>query len=94
VTAGSKTPAEQLAAAVRDWLAERVRACDRNAPTDLYTDLLRSVEPPLLDEVMRRVQGNRWVAAQWLGLNRATVRKKLGLYNLHQTPHHDEEETG
>ena len=35
-----------------------------------------------LDEVMRRVHGNRWVAAQWLGLNRATVRKKLGLYHL------------
>ncbi len=31
---------------------------------------------------MRRVQGNRWTAAQWLGLNRATVRKKLGMYNL------------
>jgi hypothetical protein len=31
---------------------------------------------------MRRVQGNRWVAAQWLGLNRATVRKKLGRYGL------------
>jgi DNA-binding protein Fis len=31
---------------------------------------------------MRRVHGNRWVAAQWLGLNRATVRKKLGLYHL------------
>jgi hypothetical protein len=24
------------------------------------------------------------VAAQWLGLNRATVRKKLALYGLHQ----------
>jgi hypothetical protein len=33
---------------------------------------------------MRRVNGNRWVAAQWLGLNRATVRKKLGLYDLYQ----------
>jgi DNA-binding protein Fis len=33
---------------------------------------------------MRRVQGNRWAAAQWLGLNRATVRKKLGLYDLSQ----------
>ena len=31
---------------------------------------------------MRRLQGNRWAAAQWLGLNRATVRKKLGLYGL------------
>jgi hypothetical protein len=33
---------------------------------------------------MRRVQGNRWVAAQWLGLNRATVRKKLALYDLNR----------
>ena len=71
------TPAEQLAAAVRKWLADRVRTAGQPAPADLYAELLRCVEPPLLDEVMRRVQGNRWVAAQWLGLNRATVRKKL-----------------
>ena len=55
-------------------------------PAELYTELLRLVEPALLEEVMRRVQGNRWVAAQWLGLNRATVRKKLGLYGLAQPP--------
>jgi DNA-binding protein Fis len=40
------------------------------------------VEPSLLDEVLGRLGGNRWVAAQWLGLNRATVRKKLTLYGL------------
>jgi Fis family transcriptional regulator len=78
------SPAEQLAAMVRKWLADRVRANGTAAPSDLYMELLRSVEPALLDEVMRRVQGNRWVAAQWLGLNRATVRKKLALYGLHQ----------
>jgi len=79
------TPAtveEQLAAAVRQWLTERVRAAGAGPPADLYADLLRCIEPALLDEVMRRVQGNRWVAAKWLGLNRATVRKKLGLYGL------------
>ena len=77
------SPAEQVAAAVRKWLAERVRAAGpQGAPADVYADLLRCVEPALLDEVMRRVQGNRWVAAKWLGLNRATVRKKLGLYDL------------
>src|SRR5262249_56345931 len=75
------TPAEQLAAAVRRWLLERLKPGGA-APADLYPDLLRCVEPALLDEVMRRVQGNRWVAAQWLGLNRATVRKKLGVYGL------------
>jgi two-component system nitrogen regulation response regulator GlnG len=76
------TPAEQLAAAVRKWLVDRVRVAGGEPPADLYADLLKCVEPALLEEVIRRVQGNRWVAAQWLGLNRATVRKKLGLYGL------------
>jgi two-component system nitrogen regulation response regulator GlnG len=80
------SPAEQLAATVRKWLAELVRSNGPTPPSDLYVDLLRCVEPVLLDEVMKRVQGNRWVASQWLGLNRATVRKKLALYNLYQAP--------
>ena len=91
------TPAEQLASGVRKWLAERVRALGGTAPNDLYAELLRCVEPALLDEVMRRLNGNRWAAAQWLGLNRATVRKKLALYDLHQHPQgpaEDEEENG
>jgi two-component system, NtrC family, nitrogen regulation response regulator GlnG len=86
------SPAEQLAAMVRKWLAERVRANGATPPSDLYAELLRCVEPALLDDVMRRVQGNRWVAAQWLGLNRATVRKKLALYDLYQSPAANSEE--
>lgn len=80
------SPAEQLATMVRKWLAERVRYISPQSPTDLYPDLLRCIEPALLDEVMKRVQGNRWAASQWLGLNRATVRKKLALYDLYQAP--------
>ena len=75
-------PADRLAATVRDWLVEQIGVSSPQPPQNLYLELLRSIEPVLLEEVMRRVQGNRWVAAQWLGLNRATVRKKLGLYNL------------
>ena len=41
---------------------------------------------------MRRLKGNRWVAAQWLGLNRATVRKKLALYGLADIAGDDEAE--
>jgi two-component system nitrogen regulation response regulator GlnG len=77
---------EQLAAMVRTWLAERVRSAGPTPPNDLYAELLRCVEPALLDEVMKRVQGNRLAASQWLGLNRATVRKKLSIYNLFQAP--------
>jgi two-component system nitrogen regulation response regulator GlnG len=74
------SPAEQLAATVRQWVDERVRAAGAETPAGLYGDLLHCVEPALLDEVLRRVQGNRWVAAQWLGLNRATLRKRLVRY--------------
>ena len=77
------TPAAQVDAAVRRWLADRVREKGGAADRSVH-GMLREVEPALLEEVMRRVQGNRWAAAQWLGLNRATVRKKLGLYGLSQ----------
>jgi two-component system nitrogen regulation response regulator GlnG len=79
---GTANPEEQLAAMVRQWLAEKIKEIRPATPSHLYTDLLHCVEPALLEEVLRRVEGNRWVAAQWLGLNRATVRKKLGLYDL------------
>jgi two-component system nitrogen regulation response regulator GlnG len=79
---GAASPREQLTAAVLKWLSERIKAAGNAAPTNLYEELLQCVEPPLLEEVIRRLQGNRWGAAQWLGLNRATVRKKLALYGL------------
>jgi len=77
---------------VRQWVEDRIWAAGENSPTDLYASLLRCVEPALLEEVMRRVQDNRWVAAQWLGLNRATVRKKLSAYGLSQPAKKDEDQ--
>ena len=71
-------PREQLAAAVLHWLEDRIQASGSRVPENLYEEFLRAIEPPLLEELMRRLQGNRVLAAQWLGLNRATVRKKLG----------------
>jgi len=82
VTSLGQKPEEQLAAVVRLWLASRLQAGGRQVPSNLYADLLGLIEPVLLEEVMHRVQGNRWQAAKWLGLNRATVRKKLGQYNF------------
>ncbi len=92
LTAG--TPAEQMATAVRHWLTDRLKSARTTPPTDLHQELLSCVEPALLDEVMRRVHGNRWVAAQWLGLNRATVRKKLGLYHLTDVPRQGDADEG
>lgn len=46
-------------------------------PTNLHDMLVKAVEKPLLEMVMERAQHNQSRAAQWLGLNRNTLRKKL-----------------
>jgi two-component system nitrogen regulation response regulator GlnG len=86
-----QNPRQQLATALLHWLDERIRGAG-NQPKELYEQLLQTIEPPLLEEVMRRLQGNRWAAAQWLGLNRATVRKKLTQYGLADAPRQEDKE--
>ena len=46
-------------------------------PAGLHDMLLKAVEKPLLEVVMEQAQNNQSRAAQWLGLNRNTLRKKL-----------------
>ena len=43
----------------------------------MYDMMLRVVEKPLLEVVMQHADQNQSRAAQWLGLNRNTLRKKL-----------------
>lgn len=49
---------------------------------DVYQLVLKQVEPPLLRCVMAQCDGNQSKAAQILGLNRNTLRKKLLEYGL------------
>ena len=44
--------------------------------------VLREVERPLLEVVMQQTNGNQSRAAEVLGINRNTLRKKLKLYQL------------
>ena len=46
-------------------------------PDDLHALFLAAVERPLLDVVMRHADGNQSKAAEWLGINRNTLRRKL-----------------
>ena len=46
-------------------------------PAGLHDMLVKAVEKPLLEVVMQQSQNNQSRAAQWLGLNRNTLRKKL-----------------
>jgi Fis family transcriptional regulator len=51
-------------------------------PDRLYDMVLRAVEKPLLDIVMQRAGNNQSRAAEWLGMNRNTLRKKLAEHKL------------
>ena len=46
-------------------------------PDRMYDMMVRVVEKPLLEVVMEQAAQNQSRAAQWLGLNRNTLRKKL-----------------
>ncbi len=50
--------------------------------TDVYEMVLAEVEAPLLEVVMKYTRHNQTKAANVLGLNRGTLRKKLKQYGL------------
>lgn len=62
---------------VRSSLEIYFRDLGGEAPNDMYDMLVRLVEKPLLEVVMLQADQNQSRAAQWLGLNRNTLRKKL-----------------
>ncbi len=69
---------ECVARAVRRYLADV-----ESEPTEgLHALVMNEVESPLLREVMAWYGGNQSRAAAALGINRATLRKKLQQYRL------------
>ena len=58
------------------------RDLDGTDPNGLYDMLVKLVEKPLLDVVMTQSGQNQSRAAEWLGLNRNTLRKKLLEHDL------------
>jgi Fis family transcriptional regulator len=62
---------------VRSSLEAYFRDLDGIDPHGIHEMLVRAVEKPLLEAVMAQADNNQSKAAQWLGLNRNTLRKKL-----------------
>ena len=69
---------ECVARSVRRYLDD----LGEQMPEDFYNLVLQEVELPLLAEVLRHCGGNQSRAAAALGMNRATLRKKLKQYGL------------
>ena len=75
-------PYQPLSCHVKEALERYFTALNGHAPGGLYELVLTEIERPLLEEVMRRTRGNISKAAQHLGLNRATLRKKLEKHGI------------
>ena len=73
---------QPLRACVAVALSRYFEDLDGAAVEGLYQIVLAEVEEPLLKTVMRQMQGNQTRAAELLGINRGTLRKKLKQYGL------------
>ena len=67
---------------VRDSLEGYFKDLHGTEPDGIYQMLIKAVEKPLFDVVMKQADNNQSRAADWLGLNRNTLRKKLVEHKL------------
>ena len=67
---------------VRNSIEGYFRDLRGTEPDGMYAMLVTAVEKPLLEVVMQQADNNQSRAAQWLGLNRNTLRKKLVEHKL------------
>jgi len=75
-------PTPDVQACIRTSLQAYFDDLGGEIPSNMYDMVLRLVERPLLEEVMAQADQNQSRAAQWLGLNRNTLRKKLLEHDL------------
>ncbi|MES2190481.1 MAG: Fis family transcriptional regulator [Pseudomonadota bacterium] len=68
---------KQIEDCVRSSLDGYFRDLRGTEPDSMYDMMIRVVEKPLLEVVMQQADQNQSRAAEWLGLNRNTLRKKL-----------------
>lgn len=62
---------------VRDSLESYFKDLRGVEPHAMYEMIMNVVEKPLLTVVMKHAEGNQSKAAEWLGINRNTLRRKL-----------------
>jgi Fis family transcriptional regulator, factor for inversion stimulation protein len=71
-----------VAACVKSAMERYFNDLNGEKTTGVYEMLLHEVEKPLLEIVMRHAKDNQCKAAEILGINRNTLRKKLKLHKL------------
>ena len=68
---------KHIDACVRESIEQYFKDLRGAEPHSMHEMVIAAVEKPLLDVVMKQADGNQSKAAEWLGLNRNTLRRKL-----------------
>ncbi len=76
------TKSDPLADCVTHSIEQYFEDLNGEMPNNLHNFFINEVEKPFLEVVMAKVNGNQSRAADILGINRNTLRKKLKTYNL------------
>ncbi len=78
----SKSDPKPLCHSVADSLEAYFGKLNGHKPKGLYDTILGQVEPALFKATLDYCEGNQSCAAEVLGLNRATLRKKLRQHKI------------
>jgi len=68
---------KEIADCIRDSLEQYFKDLRGTEPQAVHAMVVDAVEKPLLEVVMKHADGNQSRAAEWLGINRNTLRRKL-----------------
>ncbi|MCC5825122.1 MULTISPECIES: DNA-binding transcriptional regulator Fis [Alkalimonas] len=78
----SQEKPQALRTAAQKAVAHYLQQLNGQDVNDLYNLVLSELERPLLEEVMKYTRGNQTRAANLMGINRGTLRKKLKQYGM------------
>ena len=73
---------DSLAVCIRRVLKRYFKDLDGESPGQINDMVLSHVEKPMLEFVLQQAGHNQSRAAEWLGINRNTLRKKMQQYGL------------
>lgn len=72
----------EIAECVRRSLERYFKDLDGEKPCPIYDMVLMNVERPMLEAVLHQAEGNQTIAAEMLGINRNTLRKKIQVLKI------------
>lgn len=73
---------DSLAESVKQSMQQYFEDLNGELPNNLHNFFMNEVEKPFLQVVMLQAKGNQTRAADMLGINRNTLRKKLKTYDI------------